>query len=346
MGALVDFAESTLLNVVLLFFVAGIFFRTHAFLFNTFRGRASRSNGMLCRFFTLFAAFFPFHRAAFKKPVYAIIRYAFHASIFIVPLWFSGHIDLWEESSLNWSWGALPDAWVDGLTLFVLITCVFFLGRRILSSKLRNGSSISDFVLLFVTGMPFLTGYLLTHGTLETIPFFEQCLFTLHILSGEVFLLFAVFLFCVTRLNTASCTGCAACAMNCPSTAIVMDERGDKRIFRYSPYQCITCGACVSVCPENAAELHHELSFRWFFQVLSKRRIRSVELETCARCGMAVGPKPQVGKIGRYLMGREVELASLTLCGRCKKMLAQKSCLFLEDGQTTDLETRQAAILS
>lgn len=106
--------------------------------------------------------------------------------------------------------------------------------------------------------------------------------------------------------------------------------------MNYSHYQCICCGSCVSVCPENAAELRHEIGLKRFFKVLSKHMIRSTELETCVRCGVAVGPKPQIDKIRKYMIEEKIGLESVTLCDRCKKIVAQQSYLFPQSGETFD----------
>jgi hypothetical protein len=57
--------------------------------------------------------FLPFHKGAIKRPFYAVLRYIFHACLLIIPIWYSGHIFLWEESRLQWYWTPIPDVWAD-----------------------------------------------------------------------------------------------------------------------------------------------------------------------------------------------------------------------------------------
>ena len=68
----------------------------------------------------------PYHKAAAKRPAYFSIRLIYHICLFAAPLWFSGHIVLWEESRFEWSWTLLPDMWIDWMTLTVLLLTLLF----------------------------------------------------------------------------------------------------------------------------------------------------------------------------------------------------------------------------
>ncbi|GJM41317.1 MAG: hypothetical protein DHS20C20_15990 [Ardenticatenaceae bacterium] len=56
-----------------------------------------------------------------------------------------------------------------------------------------------------------------------------------------------------------NCTGCSACAHECPYTAIEMVERHDDTGFNMlavvKPTLCTGCGICVGACPDKAIEL-------------------------------------------------------------------------------------------
>ncbi len=226
----------------------------------------------------------PYHKTAAKRPVYFNLRLIYHGCLFTVPVWFSGHIVLWEESRLEWTWTPLPEVWIDWMTLTVLLITLFFLLKRCLVKHARIHSTASDYFLLIFTGLPFLTGYFLTYGTLDFSPFFSEYLFTMHILSGEIFLLVVCFLFYSTKLNSLKCTGCAACTVSCPTATLESKDNEKKRKIIYSHYQCICCGECVSTCPEGAVELGHAISFRKFFQIGKKYEILQVDLMACQKC--------------------------------------------------------------
>jgi len=264
----------------------------------------------------IFGRFFlPFHNAVAKKPIYVVLRYVFHICLFVVPIWLSGHITLWEESRLEWEWTAIPDAWADWMTLILLGIAAFFLARRTISAEVRLNSSKSDYLLIVFTALPFMTGYFLTHGSLDSIAFVGDNMGIIHMLSGEALIIMAVFLFSRTRLNTQRCTGCAACELSCPTGTIESEDQGKYRIFAYSHYQCICCGSCVTVCPEHAAELRHEISPKRFFQTFPKYEIRTVELKACERCGVRFAPEPQMDKIGKTFADDY-----LRFCPRCRKV--------------------------
>jgi ferredoxin len=235
-------------------------------------------------------------------------------------------VSLWEESRFEWYWTPLPDEWADWMSLAVLAACAFFLTRRMVL-KNRHDAGISDFLLILITGLPFLTGYFLTHGTLDSIPFFETYLWYMHVISAEIVLVMIVFLFCRTRLRKETCVGCAACVENCPTETLEFYDKDALRFFRYSQYQCICCGSCVNVCPENAATLSHAIGIRHFFRMLSKDVINKVDLARCERCGVTIAPKLQTAKLGSILTANEIEMSLLNHCNRCKKIVGRNSAL-------------------
>lgn len=135
----------------------------------------------------------PLNKDVVKNPVVTILGYIFHACLLIVPIWLSGHITLWEESRFEWSWSAIPDGLADWMTLILLAIAVFFLLRRIFSPNVRLLSSFSDYMVLVVTALPFLTGYFLTHGTVDNVAVLGENIQLIHMLSGELMLILIPF---------------------------------------------------------------------------------------------------------------------------------------------------------
>lgn len=309
------FAEGQLLWIVFLAFAIGIIVRLAFFSLAIVRSSKSRELRLAYIPASLGRFFVPFHSGVTKRPVYAILRYIFHICLIVVPIWLSGHIVLWAESRFEWDWTPLPDAWADWMTLLVLALVAYFLIRRLAVKDLRFTSSPGDYVLIGITALPFMTGYFLTHGTLDSIAIFGDNMRLIHVLSGEAMIVMAVFLFCRTRLNEKKCTGCAACELSCPTTTLESQDEGTLRIFTYSHYQCICCGACVKACPEDAADLRHEISAGRFFQVAPKQEIRSVELKACEGCGALFAPVPQLEKIAQTITDDY-----LRFCPKCRKL--------------------------
>ena len=305
--------EGPLLWIVFLLLIVGVFARCVLFFVEIIRNSRGKEFRLGYNLATVGRFFAPFHMAVPKRPWYAALRYIFHICMLVVPLWLSGHIMLWSFSRFEWEWDALPDAWADWMTIILLGLAAYFLIRRIVVKDIRLTSCLSDYVLIILTALPFLTGYALTHGSLDGVPFLGENMRRVHVLSGEAMMLMVVVVFCRTRLNAQRCTGCAACEVNCPTGTLESNDEGMLRTFRYSHYQCICCGSCVSVCPEDAAELRHEISLRRFFQITPKHVIRSVELVECERCGVFFAPEPQIDKVSQTITSDY-----LRFCPRCR----------------------------
>lgn len=307
--------EGPLLWIVSFVFLAGLLMRLSFFLGAIITSNSrSEVKGQIETVSTLGRFFLPLHKASRKKPFYTTLRYIFHGCLFVVPIWLSGHIVLWSESRFEWDWAALPDAWADWMTLILLALAAYFLVRRLILKDLRQSASSLDILLIIITALPFLSGYFLTHGTLESIAFLGDNMVIIHMLSGELMILMALFLFYQSRLNMQTCTGCASCVQNCPTETLEANDKGNLRIFNYAHFQCICCGSCVSVCPEGAAELRHEINAKRFLQVFSKREIRSVELEACERCGAYFAPESQMEKISLIF-----DSDCIKCCPNCRK---------------------------
>jgi len=310
-----SFIDGILLRAVCVIFTLAVFARIIFFIYSIIKSRKDKNGGLLYlpSIFGRFLA--PFHGAFLKRPVYASLRYVFHICLFVVPIWLAGHISMWEDSSLEWSWTSIPDEWADRMTLTVLALAIFFVIRHFATKELRSRSSMKDYVIIFLAAFPFLTGYALTHGTLDSIPFIADNIWTIHIFSGEMMIFAAAFLLCRSRMYQNKCTGCASCVLSCPTGTLESRDSERFRIFAYSHYQCISCGSCVNTCPEGAAELRHEISFKRFFNIFSKEDIRQVELESCKNCGRLFVPEPLMEKIHRTFSDEYLDL-----CPDCRKV--------------------------
>lgn len=187
--------EGPLLWIAILTFIIGSLLRAVFFLsisrsrdktiYENFRAKVVLAT--FCRWLL------PINKDVVKNPVITILGYLFHICLIVVPIWFSGHIVLWEESRLGWSWTAIPDGLADGMTLLFLAIALFFLLRRVFSANIRVLSTFSDYLLICVTALPFLTGYFVTHGTWEGIVFLGENMQLIHMLSAELMLILIPF---------------------------------------------------------------------------------------------------------------------------------------------------------
>ena len=308
-----SFVQGSLLWVVVLIFIAGLAARVACNGYALFKNLHPIRFSWSEPFITQARLLFPLHKVLIKKPVYTVLLYAFHPNLIVIPVWLNGHIVLWEESRFEWYWTPLPDEWIDWMTLFVIGTGLFFLCRHVVSKKRQLHSASSDYLLICITVLPFITGYCLTHGSLDAIIFFRDNMQMLHVLSAEAMLLVIVFLFCRIHLKTEKCTGCVACELSCPAEALEAEDKEILRYLNYVPYRCIYCGTCVTTCPEEAAELRHAIGVQTFLQPMRRQVIRTVTLQACEICKAPFGPEPQLEKVGRTINADYMQL-----CPRCK----------------------------
>lgn len=118
-----------------------------------------------------------------KNPIMAIVSFIFHSCLFIAPLFALGHSLLVYES-----WRvtppSLPDGLIDILTIVLLACVFFFLIRRMLIPRVQAISTAYDYVVLFLTAVPFLTGFFAYHQWFD-----YKTVITLHMLAGEAMLI-------------------------------------------------------------------------------------------------------------------------------------------------------------
>jgi nitrate reductase gamma subunit len=196
-----SFVEGPLLWIAFLTFIIGTLIRAAMFL-----AVSRKMDKVIYQHFSwkyVFATFgrwlLPINKDVAKNPVFSILVYIFHIFLIVVPIWLAGHITLWEESRLGWSWSPIPDSWADWMTLALLAIAIFFFLRRIISPDIRLISTFSDYILIVVTALPFMTGYFVTHGTLDSIAFLGDNMQLIHMLTGELMLI----LIPLTRLSHA-----------------------------------------------------------------------------------------------------------------------------------------------
>lgn len=126
-----------------------------------------------------------------RHPALTIVAFAFHICLFLTPLFLLAHVTLIEEY-WNVSWWTLPEGAAEVMTLIVIAACVFFLARRLVSPEVQYVTSASDYIILAIVVLPFITG-LLAYYQWFAYEFFM----VLHIVSGEIMLVAIPF----TRLS-------------------------------------------------------------------------------------------------------------------------------------------------
>jgi nitrate reductase gamma subunit len=140
-----------------------------------------------------------------KRPVTALVTFAFHVCAIITPIFLLPHNLLWDQAWSIQIW-SLPERLADVLTVVVIGSCLFCLSRRIILPEVKFLTSSSDYLLLMIVLAPFLTGFIAYHQMFS----YKEILLA-HILAGELMLiaipftrLSHIFFFFVTRAYMGS----------------------------------------------------------------------------------------------------------------------------------------------
>ncbi len=137
---------------------------------------------------SIFIWLVPFGSASMRQqPAFTIMVFLFHATLLAVPLFLNAHNVLWDEAFGVSLW-SIPDSWADILTLLFLGSALFLVIRRIVRREVRILTDPWDYVLLGLTVLPFLTGFLAYH---QFGPY--ELLLILHILCSEILLVLIPF---------------------------------------------------------------------------------------------------------------------------------------------------------
>jgi nitrate reductase gamma subunit len=184
--ALYNFLRFYLVWVAFAIFIGGSIYRVY-----TFIDLAKKEKvvfpfiSMRATLRSLFHWLIPFASRRWRlKPVFTIATFLFHICLVFTPIFLLSHNILWYES---WgiTWWTLPESTADIMTLIVIFTCIFFFLRRVFAKEVKFVTFSSDYVILAVSFLPFLTGFLAYHQWL--LP--HKAMVNLHILFGETMLI-------------------------------------------------------------------------------------------------------------------------------------------------------------
>ena len=117
------------------------------------------------------------------SPVTIVVSCVFHLCLIITPIFLLAHNILMKDA-IGISLFSFSERFTDRLTLLFLLCAAYFLIRRICLPRMRAISSAYDYIILFITIAPFLTGVLVYYQVFDYKPFI-----ILHMLAGELMLI-------------------------------------------------------------------------------------------------------------------------------------------------------------
>jgi len=200
---LYNFVRGPLVWIAFIIFIVGSIYRVYSFI-NLVKKDKTIMPFISLKYTlrSLFHWLIPFNSVNWRRrPVITIVTFLFHLGLVFTPIFLLSHNILWRES---WgiTWWTLPEEVADIMSLIVIFCCVFFFLRRIFAPEVKFVSFDSDYLILFVSFAPFLTGFLAYHQLLLV----HKTMVILHILFGEIMLiaipftrLFHMFYFFLTR---------------------------------------------------------------------------------------------------------------------------------------------------
>jgi nitrate reductase gamma subunit len=124
------------------------------------------------------------------RVLYNLASVVFHAGVIIVPVFFWGHVALWERG-LGVSWPVLTPWIADALSLATVAALVWLLAARVATDASRGLSRTQDWVLPILCLLVFLTGLSAAHPAWS--PIGARTAYLLHLLSGEALLVLVPF---------------------------------------------------------------------------------------------------------------------------------------------------------
>jgi nitrate reductase gamma subunit len=121
------------------------------------------------------------------QPVFTLMVFVFHVTLLAVPLFFYAHNILWDEAFGISLW-SMPNLWADVMSVILIASIMYLVIRRIVRSEVRILTGAWDYILLGITALPFLTGFLAYHqlGPYEPIMI-------AHVLTAELLLILIPF---------------------------------------------------------------------------------------------------------------------------------------------------------
>jgi nitrate reductase gamma subunit len=184
MDTLIEFAKGPLFGFTFLLMVLGL--ARHAVVqLSTLTARKGRRlgdvrwGGVLKETGTWIV---PVRHIAPGTEVFSAASFLMHIGLILVPLLLMDHVAMWE-AFLKVDLPSIGRGVADFLTLFTIGCILVLLACRTFVPRQRIVSRRSDYVVLVLVGLPFVTGYLASHPGVNPFPW--NAVMLTHLLSAE-----------------------------------------------------------------------------------------------------------------------------------------------------------------
>ena len=132
---------------------------------------------------------FPYNKIR-PQLIFTVTSILFHISVIVTPIFLAAHISLWRRGT-GLEWAAIPQAAADYLTLLAIASAVVLLYKRLSARATRALSRTQDYVIPVLIMIPFASGYLAMHPSIN--PFSYDATMLVHVLAGNLVLILLPF---------------------------------------------------------------------------------------------------------------------------------------------------------
>lgn len=169
-------------DYALIIFVAGILIRVTEFLVLGRKKDMAPAKGspVAQGIKTIFTRSYPREGLVRYAPVTYVGGYIFHLGFFIVLLFFSPHIKLFDDA-FGINWPGLSTVLIESITAVTVLALVALLISRLTDPVRKSLSSCEDYIVWILTVLPLVTGFIAVNKLFGDY----QMMLAVHILSVE-----------------------------------------------------------------------------------------------------------------------------------------------------------------
>jgi nitrate reductase gamma subunit len=134
-----------------------------------------------------------------ERTLYGLTTVVFHVSIILTPILLGGHIALIRRGT-GLGWPAIPNILADYLTAVAVLAALAVIVQRVTRADSRAVGKFRDYAILFLITIPFVSGFLVMHPSINPFPFDVALL--IHVMSANLVMI----LIPVTKLSHCALT--------------------------------------------------------------------------------------------------------------------------------------------